>query len=66
MLKRQVALYADHGVSQFDVQRDEMHGRKDERELLLLLDSLQMLARSGGAIGALRIRPVISVAASVA
>lgn len=59
MLKKQVGLYAENGIKVFDVQRDEVCSRKDEDELLLFLDSLQALTRAGGAVGALKVRPVI-------
>lgn len=60
MLKKQIALYAEHGVTHFDVSRDEVSSRKTEHETLLFLGSLQILTRAGGAVGALKVRPVIT------
>ena len=59
MLKKQIGLYAEHGVTHFDVSREEGSTRKTEHETISFLGSLQMLARAGGTVGALKVRPVL-------
>lgn len=59
MLKKQVNLYAGHGVDEFDVSREDVNSRKNVSETLSFIDGLQILSRAGGGIGVLKVRPII-------
>ena len=59
MLKRQVSLYADHGIHEFYVSNANLNSRSSVTETLCMLDELRESSRNGTQIGTLRVRPVI-------
>lgn len=60
MLKKQVGLFADSGVSQFDLQQDKVHYKYDEQEIVSFIDAMQKRTRKGEAIPSFKLRPIIS------
>ncbi|CCG82893.1 protein of unknown function [Taphrina deformans PYCC 5710] len=59
MLKKQIGLFSENGVQEFDISHEDVNSRREVEETLAFIGRLQEVSRTGGVLGTLKVRPII-------